>query len=40
MSPRPPAPSLGKFDFEDGARLVAIEALYDSVTEDYLIKNK
>ena len=32
-------PSLGKFDFEDGAKLVAIVALSD-FTEDYLIKKK
>ena len=31
--------SLGKFDFEDGAKLVAIVALSD-FTEDYLIKKK
>ena len=32
-------PSLGKFDFKDGAKLVAIVALSD-FTEDYLIKRK
>ena len=35
MSP----PSLGKFDVEDGAKLVAIVALSD-FTKDYLIKQK
>ena len=35
MSP----PSLGKFDFEDGAKLVAIVALSD-FTKDYIIKKK
>ena len=32
-------PSLGKLDFEDGAKLVAIIALSD-FTKDYLIKKK
>ena len=32
-------PSLRKFDFEDGAKLVAITALSD-FTKDYLIKRK
>ena len=31
--------SLGKFDFEDGAKLVAIVAL-SNFTKDYLIKKK
>ena len=35
MSP----PSLGKFDVEDGVKLVAIVAISD-VTKDYLIKQK
>ena len=35
MSP----PSLGKFDIEDGVKLVAIVALSD-FTKDYLIKQK
>ena len=35
MSP----PSLGKFDVEDGVKLVAIAALSD-FTQDYLIKQK
>ena len=35
MSP----PSLGKFDIEDGAKLVAIVAMSD-FTKDYLIKQK
>ena len=35
MSP----PSLGKFDVEDGAKLVAIVAISD-FTKDYLIKQK
>ena len=35
MSP----PSLGKFDLEDGVKLVAIVALSD-FTKDYLIKQK
>ena len=35
MSP----PSLGKFDVEDGVKLVAIVALSD-FTKDYLIKQK
>ena len=35
MSP----PSLGKFDIEDGIKLVAIVALSD-FTKDYLIKQK
>ena len=35
MSP----PSLGKFDIEDGAKLVAIIAMSD-FTKDYLIKQK
>ena len=35
MSP----PSLGKFDIEDGVKLVAIIAMSD-FTEDYLIKQK
>ena len=34
-----PPPSLGKFDFEDGAKLVAIVALSD-FTKDYLIKKQ
>ena len=32
-------PSLGKFDVEDGAKLVAIVAISD-FTKDYLIKQK
>ena len=32
-------PSLGKFDVEDGAKLVAIVAV-SGFTEDYLIKRK
>ena len=32
-------PSLGKFDVEDGAKLVAIVAMSD-FTKDYLIKQK
>ena len=32
-------PSLGKFDIEDGAKLVAIVAMSD-FTKDYLIKQK
>ena len=32
-------PSPGKFDVEDGVKLVAIVATYD-FTEDYLIKQK
>ena len=32
-------PSLGKFDIEDGVKLVAIVAMSDS-TKDYLIKQK
>ena len=32
-------PSLGKFDIEDGANLVAIVAMSD-FTKDYLIKQK
>ena len=32
-------PSLGKFDFEDATKLVAIVAL-SNFTKDYLIKNK
>ena len=35
MSP----PSLGKFDVEDGVKLVAIVAIFD-FTKDYLIKQK
>ena len=35
MSP----PSLGKFDVEDGVKLVGIVALFD-FTKDYLIKQK
>ena len=35
MSP----PSLGKFDVEDGVKLVAIVAIFD-FTKDYLIKPK
>ena len=35
MSP----PSLGKFDIEDGVKLVAIVAM-SNFTEDYLIKQK
>ena len=35
MSP----PSLGKFDIDDGAKLVAIVAISD-FTKDYLIKQK
>ena len=33
------APSLGKFDVEDGVKLVAIIAIFD-LTKDYLIKQK
>ena len=33
------APSLGKFDVEDGVKLVAIIAISD-FTKDYLIKQK
>ena len=33
------SPSLGKFDVEDGVKLVAIVALSD-FTKDYLIKQK
>ena len=36
---RPLPPSLGKFDVEDGAKLVAIVAISD-FTKDYLIKQK
>ena len=32
-------PSLSKFDFEDGVKLVAIVAMSD-FTKDYLIKQK
>ena len=32
-------PSLGKFDVEDGVKLVAIIAMFD-FTKDYLIKQK
>ena len=32
-------PSLGKFNIEDGVKLVAIVAMYD-FTKDYLIKQK
>ena len=38
MSP-PSPPSLGKFDIEDGVKLVGIVALSD-FTKDYLIKQK
>ena len=33
-------PSLGKFDVEDGVKLVAIVALISDFTKDYLIKQK
>ena len=40
ISPPPPPPqSLGKFDVEDGIKLVAIIAISD-FTKDYLIKQK
>ena len=37
--PPPPPLSLGKFDVEDGVKLVAIVAISD-FTKDYLIKQK
>ena len=39
MSPPPPPPFLGKFDVEDGVKLLAIVAIF-CFTKDYLIKQK
>ena len=39
MSVKMSPPSLGKFDIEDGVKLVAIIAMSD-FTKDYLIKQK